>query len=68
MYEKAWCTCKVVVLLIKPMVYLTFSLPFASLDLGAKAPGPAKRGGEGRLFKGRGDKPVWDLTSAQGEH
>ena len=55
MYKKACCTCKVVVLLVKPMVYLTFSLPFASLDLGANAPGPAKRGGEGRLFKGRGD-------------
>ena len=33
MYKKAWCTCKVVVLLIKPIVYLTFSLPSASLDL-----------------------------------
>ena len=55
MYKNAWWTCKGVVLLIKPMVYLTFSLPFASLDLGANAPGPAKRGGEGRLFKGRGD-------------
>ena len=55
MYKKAWCTCKVGVLLLKPMVYLTFSLPFASLDLGANAPGPSKREGEGRLFKGRGD-------------
>ena len=55
MYKYAWWTCKGVVLLIKPMVHLTFSLPFASLDLGANAPGPAKRGGEGRLFKGRGD-------------
>ena len=33
MYKKAWCTCKVVVLLIKPIVVLTFSLPSASLDL-----------------------------------
>ena len=33
MREKAWCMCKVVVLLIKPIVYLTFSLPSASLDL-----------------------------------
>ena len=33
MYKKAWCMCKVVVLLIKPIVYLTFSLPSASLDL-----------------------------------
>ena len=33
MYKKAWCTRKVVVLLIKPIVHLTFSLPFASLDL-----------------------------------
>ena len=33
MYKKAWCTCKVVVLLIKPIVFLTFSLPSASLDL-----------------------------------
>ena len=33
MYKKAWCTCKVVVLLIKPIVFLTFSLPSASWDL-----------------------------------
>ena len=33
MYKKAWCTRKVVVLLIKPIVHLTFSLPSASLDL-----------------------------------
>ena len=33
MYKKAWCTCKVVVLLIKPIVFFTFSLPSASLDL-----------------------------------
>ena len=32
MYKKAWCTCKVV-LLIKPIVFFfTFSLPSASLD------------------------------------
>ena len=30
MYKKAWCTCKVVVLLIKPIVFLTFSLQSAS--------------------------------------
>ena len=35
MYKKPGCTCKVVVLLIKPFVlfFLTFSLPSASLDL-----------------------------------
>ena len=33
MNKKAWCTCKVVVLQIKPIVFLTFSLPSASLDL-----------------------------------
>ena len=33
MYKKAWCTCKVIVLQIKPIVFLTFSLPSASLDL-----------------------------------
>ena len=33
MYKKAWCTCEIVVLLIKPIVFLTFSLPSASLDL-----------------------------------
>ena len=33
MYKKAWCTYKVVVLLIKPIVFLTFLLPSASLDL-----------------------------------
>ena len=33
MYKKAWCICKVVVLLIKPIVFFfTFSLPSASLD------------------------------------
>ena len=37
MYKKPWCTCKVVVLLIKPTVFFFFffffSLPSASLDL-----------------------------------
>ena len=33
MYKKARYTCKVVVLLIKPIVFLTFSLQSASLDL-----------------------------------
>ena len=33
MYKKVRCTCKVVVLLIKPFVFLTFSLPSMSLDL-----------------------------------
>ena len=33
MYKKVWCTCEVVVLLIKPIVFLTFSLSSASLDL-----------------------------------
>ena len=36
MYKKTGCTCKVVVLLIKPIVFwvfFTFSLPSASLDL-----------------------------------
>ena len=33
MYKKACCTCEVVVLLIKPIVFLTLSLPSASLDL-----------------------------------
>ena len=28
--KKAWCTCKVVVLLIKPIAFLRFSLPSAS--------------------------------------
>ena len=33
MYRKVRCTCEVVVLLIKPNVFLTFSLSSASLDL-----------------------------------
>ena len=33
MNKKVCCTCEVVVLLIKPIVFLTFSLPSASLDL-----------------------------------
>ena len=33
MYKKGGCTCKVLVLLIKPIVFLTFSSPSASLDL-----------------------------------
>ena len=33
MYKKVWCTCEVVVLLIKPIVFLTFSMSSASLDL-----------------------------------
>ena len=31
MYKKAWCTCKVVVLLNKPIGFLTFSLPLSLL-------------------------------------
>ena len=30
MYQKAWCTCRVVVLLIKPTAFLTFPLPSPS--------------------------------------
>ena len=33
MYRKVRCTCEVVVLLIKPNVFLTFSLSSESLDL-----------------------------------
>ena len=34
MYKKAWCTCKVVVLLIDNVLFfLRFSLPSALLDL-----------------------------------
>ena len=33
MYKKVWCTWEVVVLLIKPIVFLTFSMSSASLDL-----------------------------------
>ena len=33
MYKKVWCTCEVVVLLIKPFVFFTFSLTSVSLDL-----------------------------------
>ena len=33
MDKKVCCTCEVVVLLIKPIVFLTFSLSSASLDL-----------------------------------
>ena len=32
MYKKVYCTCKVVVLLIKP-IFLTFSLPLPSSDV-----------------------------------
>ena len=41
MYKKVSCTCKVVVLLIKPIVFVTFSSPFASLDL--KVPSAKQR-------------------------
>ena len=33
MYKKAWCTFKIVVLVIKPIAFLTFSLPSLSSDL-----------------------------------
>ena len=33
MYKKAWCTSKVVVLLKKPIVFLTFLLPSSPLDV-----------------------------------
>ena len=33
MYKKAWCTCKIVVLLIKPTAFVAFPLPSSSSDL-----------------------------------
>ena len=33
MYKKERCTCEVVVLLIEPIVFMTFSMSSASLDL-----------------------------------
>ena len=33
MYKKVRCTCEIAVLLIKPIIFLTFSLSSASLDL-----------------------------------
>ena len=33
MYKKAWCTCKVIVLLIKPIAFVAFPLPSPSSDL-----------------------------------
>ena len=33
MHKKAWCRCKIVVLVIKPTDFLTSSLPSSSLDL-----------------------------------
>ena len=44
MYKKAWCTCEVVVVLIKPIVFLTFSLSSASLDLKVPNRGLKQRG------------------------
>ena len=49
MYKKAWCTCKVVALLIKPIVFLAFLLPSASLDL--KVPIKFLDLESGRLFE-----------------
>ena len=47
MYKKVSCTCEIAVLLIKPIVFLTFSLSSASLDLkvpiGRTLVGTAKR-------------------------
>ena len=33
MYKKAWCSCKIVVLLIKPIAFVAFPLPSPSSDL-----------------------------------
>ena len=33
MYKKAWCTCKIVVLVIKPIAFMAFPLPSPSSDL-----------------------------------
>ena len=33
MYKKEWCTCKIVVLLIKPTAFVAFPLPSPSSDL-----------------------------------
>ena len=45
MNKNVCCTCKVVVLLIKPIVFLTFLLSSASLDL--KVPNDDDGGGGG---------------------
>ena len=41
MYRKAWCTCKIVVLLIKPIAFVAFPLPSPSSDL--KVPNKQQR-------------------------
>ena len=33
MYKKAWCTCKIVVLVIKPIAFVEFPFPSPSSDL-----------------------------------
>ena len=38
MYKKAWCTCKCVVLVTKPIAFLTFFAAFVVVDL--KVPNP----------------------------
>ena len=54
--KKAWCTCKVVVLLTKPIAFLPFSLPSASsllkLPINSNIPRKliASDRGQGRMF------------------
>ena len=52
MYKQAWCTCKVVDLLIKPIAFLTFSLPSSLLHL--KVPNSRTQA----INKGRGTSEV----------
>ena len=56
MYKKALCTCEVVILLIKNLLFFfTFSLPSASLDLKV----PSNNGSGGRSgCDGDGDAVV----------
>ena len=54
MYKKARCTCRVVVLVIKPIVFLTFPLPssswFRKVPIVKSRTRPAGRIGDFRNF------------------
>ena len=66
MYKKAWCTCKLVVLLNKPIAVLTFSLPSPSLllklPINNSCPGGAREAGRGVGASSPGAVTATDYT------
>ena len=61
MYKEAWCTCKIVVLLIKPIDFVEFPLPLPSSDLKVPISQPCLLGGQSGqgLLRYTNTKKAW---------